>query len=390
MKMKKLVALATALVLSSAAMVGCGSNNATSDEKQNAQNSETIKIGGSFALTGDVAIYGVAANNGVKLAMKEYNEAGGILGKQIEYIVEDNKGQQVDAANAFKKLVDNDKVELFIGSDISSATETIANIAKEKKVPMITPTATKLSVTEIGENIFRACYIDPYQGQMLATLATEDLGAKTAAIMVNSESDYSVGIAEAFQEAFEAVGGKVAVKVNYAAQDKDFKPILMNVKNANPDIVVIPEYYSQVALIAAQAKEVGITAKLLGGDGWDGVTEQVSDPAVLENSYFVNHYSPEDDNELVKNFLEQYRKEYNEEPNAFAVLGYDAAKIMIEATKQAGSTDYDAVVNAMKATSLDGVTGHISFDENRNPIKSVAVIQIKEGKNTLYKKLEAK
>ncbi|MGL4343961.1 MAG: ABC transporter substrate-binding protein [Cellulosilyticaceae bacterium] len=382
MKKTKLLALLAATTMTAMSLVGCNGGST---------NSDTIKIGGSFALTGEVAQYGIAASNGAQLAIEEYNAAGGVLEKQIEFILEDNKGNQVEAANTFRKLVDNNKVVAFLGSDVSSTTETIANIAKETGTPMITPTGTKGVITSIAPNVFRACYIDPTQGELLAQFSADDLQAKTAAIMVNSESDYSTGIAESFEKSFTAAGGSVALTVNYSKSDIDFKPILANVKNANVDVIVVPDYYQTIALITAQAKEIGIDATFIGGDGWDGVTTQTANnPEVVEGSYFINHYSPQDENPLIQNFLTSYKAKYNEEPNAFAALGYDAARIMIEAIKSADSTDAAAITEALKNTSLECVTGNVSFDENRNPVKSVAVIQIKDGQNTLYKKLDPK
>lgn len=381
MKTRKLLAIALVAMMGTLSFVGCQKADASSD---------TIKIGGSFDLTGEAAQYGIATSNGVKLAIDEYNANGGVLGKQIEFILEDNKASQVDATNAFKKLVDNNKVIGFIGSDISSTTETIANLAAEKNIPMITPTGTKLGITPIGPNIFRACYVDPAQGELLAKFATEDLKAQTAAIMINSEQDYSTGIAEAFETAFTAAGGTVVEKVNYGKNDVDFKPILANIKNANADVVVIPDYYETIATLITQAREIGITSTCIGGDGWDGVTEKtVNNPEVVEGSYFVNHYTVEDDAVIVQDFISNYKATYDAEPNAFAALGYDAAKILIEAIKTCESTEADAITAAMQNTSLDCVTGHITFDENRNPVKSVSVIEIKEGQNTLYKKLDA-
>lgn len=379
MRTKKILAMGLALIVSSMSFVGC----------QKAEG-DTIKVGASFDLTGFAAQYGIAASNGAKLAIDEYNANGGVLDKQIQFILEDNKANQVDATNAFKKLVDNDKVVAFIGSDISGTTETIANLAAEKNIPMITPTGTKLGITSIGKNIFRACYVDPAQGELLAQFAKGDLQAKTAAVMVNSESDYSTGIAEAFKEVFEANGGTVVETVNYGENDVDFKPILANVKNANAEVIVIPDYYEKIANIATQAREIGITATLIGGDGWDGVVEKtVNNPKVVEGSYFVNHYTIEDDAAIVQDFIKNYKATYNEEPNAFAALGYDAARILIEAIKTSNSTEANAIVAAMQNTSLDCVTGHITFDENRNPVKSVSVIKIEQGQNKLYKKLEA-
>lgn len=381
MKTRKLLAIALVAMMGTLSFVGCQKADASSD---------IIKIGGSFDLTGEAAQYGIATSNGVKLAIDEYNANGGVLGKQIEFILEDNKASQVDATNAFKKLVDNNKVIGFIGSDISSTTETIANLAAEKNIPMITPTGTKLGITTIGPNIFRACYVDPAQGELLAKFATEDLKAQTAAIMLNSEQDYSTGIAEAFEAAFTAAGGTVVEKVNYGKNDVDFKPILANIKNANADVVVIPDYYETIATLITQAREIGITSTCIGGDGWDGVTEKtVNNPEVVEGSYFVNHYTVEDDAVIVQDFISNYKATYDAEPNAFAALGYDAAKILIEAIKTCESTEADAITAAMQNTSLDCVTGHITFDENRNPVKSVSVIEIKEGQNTLYKKLDA-
>lgn len=378
MKKKKLATLGMALVMGMMTFSGCAG-----------ETSDTIKIGASFDLTSFAAQYGIAASNGAKMAVEEYNADGGVLGKQIEFILEDNKASQVDATNAFKKLVDSKNVVAFIGSDISSTTQTIAGVAAERNIPMITPTGTTLEITEAGANVFRACFVDPDQGKLLAQFATGDLSAKTAAIMVNSESDYSTGIAEAFTETFEALGGTVVTTVNYGENDVDFKPILANVKNANPEIIIIPDYYEKIASIATQAREIGITSTLLGGDGWDGVTEKtVNNPEVVEGSYFINHYSPQDEDPMIQEFITNYTAKYNESPNAFAALGYDAARIMIEAIEAAGTTDADAVITQLQKTSLDCVTGHITFDENRNPVKTVSVIEIKDGQNTLFKKLD--
>lgn len=379
MKIRKLAALTAALTVATMSFAGCSKPS----------ESDTVKIGASFDVTGSYAQYGIAASNGAQLAIEEYNAKGGVLGKQIEWLLEDNKGSQVDATNAFKKLVDKDKIVAFIGSDVSSTTETIANIAQERNIPMITPTGTAASITQVGDRIFRACYIDPSQGEMLGQLASGELGAKTAVVMINNESDYSNGIAEAFTEVFTANGGTVVETVKYSATDADYKPILTNVKNANPDVVLIPDYYETIANIATQAREVGVDATFLGGDGWDGVTEKtVNNPEVVEGSYFINHYSPEDTSPVVQDFLKNYEAKYGEKPNAFAALGYDAAKIMIEAIAKAESTDAQAVVDALNATQVEGVTGNVTFDANRNPVKTVAVITIKDGQNKFYQKLD--
>ncbi|ONI37906.1 hypothetical protein AN639_01070 [Candidatus Epulonipiscium fishelsonii] len=370
------------LGLSVSVLTACGS----AQETEGSEKAETIKIGASFDLTGPYAQYGSFASNGAQMAIEE---AGIVDEKVLEYIVEDNKGTQIEAANTFKKLVDSKKIDVFIGADVSSNTETIANLAQEREIPMVTPTATKESITSIGDHIFRACYIDPTQGELLAQFSTGDLGATTAVVMVNSENAYSTGIAEAFITEFEAKGGKIVKQINYGAADVDFRPILGTIQGVDADVIVIPDYYETIGMIAPQIRELGIKSTLIGGDGWDGVTEQTkNNPEAVEGSYFVNHYTVQDDSELVQDFIANYTEKYGETPNAFAALGYDAARILIEAIDTADSTDNVAVTNALVTGSFEGVTGKITFDENRNPVKTVSVIQITNGENTLYKKLD--
>ena len=380
MKLNKIL---TITMVSLLVLLGCDSQN------QSESNSESIKIGASFALTGDVAIYGKAANNGVQLAVKEYNENGGVLGQQIEYIVEDNKGDEIEATNTFNKLVDKEKIVAFIGSDISSTSEAIAKLAAEINMPMITPTGTKIEITEAGTNVFRACYIDPYQGRIIADFAASELNGKTAAILMDNGDDYSEGIAKTFTEVFESHGGKVVNTESYTDQDKDFMPLLLNIKANNPDIILISDYYGPVSLIAQQIKEVGIDSTLVGPDGWDGVLGLVEhDPSVLEGAYFINHFSPDDEDPIVQSFLESYEDEYGEEPNAFAALGYDGAKIVLDSIIAAESTDSEAIIEKMQASVTEGATGTIKFGDDRNPVKSVAIIKIKDGQNTMFKKMQ--
>ena len=254
---------------------------------------------------------------------------------------------------------------------------------------MMAPTATKLSITTLGENIFRACYVDPYQGRVIANFIADDLKGKTAAIMMNNGDDYSIGIAEAFKETFEGNGGEVLNMESYTDQDRDFKPLLFNIQANDPDVILITDYYNTVSLIAQQIKEMDMDSILVGPDGWDGVTEQIKhDPSVLEGSFFINHYATDDPDPLVQTFVEDYRAEFEEEPNALSVLAYDGAKILFDAMISAGSTDYEEVIAQMQATNLQGVTGTITYGEDRNPVKSVTVIQIKDGKNTMFKKTE--
>ncbi len=378
-RLRKLMSLTLTGVLLAGALAGCGQKDSGSAD------SDVIKIGGIAPLTGNVAVYGVAASNGAKLAIEEINASGGILGKQIEYIEYDDKGDTTEAVNAYKKLVNNNKVNAIIGAVTSKPTLAITPLAAKEGIPMITPTATALDVTAAGTNIFRTCFIDPYQGEIMAKFALENLNASKAAVLYNTADDYSLGVAEAFKNYFEANGGTVVSYEGYGADEKDYKAILTNVKTQNPDVLFLPDYYNTVGLIAQQVKEVGINATLLGADGWDGVLTVA--PEAVEGGYFCNHYSTDDTAEEVQNFIKKYKETYNEDPVSFAALGYDTVKILAAAIEKAGTTDYDAVVKALAETNITSVTGTITYDENRNPVKDVAIIKIENGQNRLYTKV---
>lgn len=345
--------------------------------------SDVIKIGGLGPLTGPAAIYGVSSTNGAKLAFEEINANGGVLGKKLEFVLFDEKGDSTEAVTAYNKLVDNGVVAV-IGDITSKPTLAVAEVAAQDNMPMITPTGTQANITEAGPNVFRVCFTDPYQGTVLATFAKENLGAKTAAVVVNNSSDYSDGIAEAFIKKAQELGIQVVAKEGYSDGDKDFRPQLTKIASLNPDVLVVPDYYEQDSLIATQAREVGITATFIGPDGWDGVSKtlDVSSYGAIENAYFTNHYSIEDKSEKVQNFLKAYRDTYKEDPSAFSALSYDAAYMVKAAIEKAGSTDKQAVVDALKSLDYSGVTGHLTFDENNNPVKAVTIIKIVNGEYT--------
>lgn len=344
---------------------------------------ETIKIGGLAPLTGSLAIYGVTTTNGANLAIDEINKNGGILGKKVEYITLDTKGDSTEAVMAYNKLIDRG-VSAIIGEITSKPSLAVAEIAAQDNMPMITPTGTQVDITEAGPSIFRVCFTNPYQGKVLAVLAKERLNADTAAIMINNSSDYSDGIAKAFIEQADILGIKITAKEGYADGDKDFRAQLTKILPTNPDVLVVPDYYEQVALITTQAREVGIKATFVGPDGWDGVAKTLDASAygAVENSYFTNHYSLQDQSPKVQNFLKAYKEAYNEEPSAFSALSYDAAYMMKAAIEKAGTTDKQAVVDALKNLDYDGVTGHLTFDENNNPVKAVTVLKIVNGEYT--------
>lgn len=342
---------------------------------------ETIKIGGMAPLTGALAIYGVTTTNGAELAVKEINENGGILGKKIEYIMLDTKGDSTEAVMAYNKLVD-EKVAGIIGEITSKPTLAVAEVAVQDNMPLITPTGTQVDITEAGPNVFRVCFTNPYQGKVLAITSKERLGADTVAVMLNNSSDYSDGITKAFIEESEKLGMKVMGVEGYSDGDKDFRPQLTKLAAMNPDVVLIPEYYEQAALIATQAREVGVKSIFVGSDGWDGIAKTLdkSSYSAIENSYFTNHFSMEEQSEKIQNFLKDYRETYKEDPSAFSALGYDAIYMMKSAIEKAGTTDKQKVVDALKGIEYDGITGYLTFDDHNNPVKAVTVLKIENGK----------
>lgn len=362
-------------------ITACGGEKEATTKKTD--EAATIKIGGLGPLTGPLAIYGVTATNGSKLAFEEINKNGGILGKQVEFVLFDEKGDSTEAVTAYNRLVDEGVVAL-VGDITSKPSLAVAEIAAQDNMPMITPTGTQFNITEAGPNVFRVCFTDPYQGVILANLAKNNLKANTVAIMVNNSSDYSDGVTEAFIKEAERLGLKIVAKEGYAEGDKDFRAQLTKVAATNPDVLLVPDYYEQVALITTQAREVGVKSTFIGPDGWDGVAKALDSSAygAVENSYFTNHYSVEDTNGKVQNFLKAYREKYKDEPSAFSALSYDAAYLMKDAIEKAGSTDKDAIVKAMKESDFAGVTGHLRFDEKNNPVKAVTVLKVVNGNYT--------
>lgn len=377
--MKKALAIfmAVTVMLSFSA---CGSKEADTS-KGNETVGDTVLIGGLAPLTGEVAVYGTTTTNGANLAFEEINANGGILGgKKIEYKVMDEKGDSVEAINAFNKLVD-DGVVAVLGDVTSKPSIAVAEASAEIGLPVISATATHPDVTTYGENVFRVCFLDPFQGKTMSKFAADTVKAKKVAVMYNTSDDYSDGVAKAFKESAEQLGLEVTAFEGYGAADIDFKTQLTKIAQTKPDAILFPDYYAKVALIVEQARGVGITSTLLGADGWDGVaaTVDAGNKEVLENTYFCNHYSVQDTSERVQSFIKAYTDKYGEAPSAFAALGYDAAYVLANAIDKAGSTEKEAVVTAIAATEYDGVTGKMTFDAERNPIKSVSIIKIVNG-----------
>lgn len=378
MKKKLLVGL-LATVMSMSLLIGCGSSSS---------DNEIIKIGGIGPLTGSASTYGNSAKEGASLLIKEINDAGGINGKQIELIFEDDGATPDGAMQAFNKLVDKDGVSAILGGVTSGATLAIAKNSTERQIPMITPTGTEPSITnEGGEYMFRGCFIDSFQGEILAKYTTDNLNKKTAAVLYNAGSDYSIGIAKAYKETLEKNGGTVVEYLSYNDGDTDFKAQLTKIKGSNPDVIVLPDYYNVVGLIAKQARDISITSQLLGGDGWESEELASIGGDSVDGALYINHYYSGDTSPIVKNFVDSYKKEYNKEPDAFAALAYDSAKILVEAIKNANSTDGEAIKDELAKTEVESVTGKISFNEERSAIKGAVIIKLEGGNKVLADKI---
>lgn len=375
--MKKRILAALMALAMLGAFSGC-SNTGDGGSASGGSDSDTIRIGGLAPLTGDAASYGVAVNNAIQMAVEDINANGGIDGKQIEYIYYDEKGDTTEATNAYNKLVQDDKVVAIIGDVTTKPTLAVAQTSQQDNIPIITATATAAEVTLTGPNIFRACFTDPFQGELMASYASEKLGATKVAVLSDMADDYSSGIAEAFVAKAEELGMQVVADEKYQDGDVDFKSQLTNIKGQNPDVLFLPVYYEDLRLISAQAKEVGVTAQLCGADGWDSVLTDNFDSSVLNGGVFCSQYSTESTDERVQSFISAYKEKYEMDPNMFAVLAYDATNMMAQAISDAGSTDSQAIIDAMAALEYDGLTGHMTFDEDRNPKKSAVIVSIQD------------
>jgi branched-chain amino acid transport system substrate-binding protein len=347
----------------------------------------SITIGGIFPLSGSVAVYGVECKNGIDLAIEEINSAGGINGKQVTLLSEDDEGNPDKTVNAFKKLTTKDHVKIIIGSLTSGCTQAITTLSQASKIVQIAPAATAPAITDAGDYIFRACFIDPFQGTVGGKFATGDLGCKKAAILYDVGNDYSVGLTDNFEKSFTDAGGQIVAKESYSTGDKDFNAQLTKIKNASPDVVYLPDYYGTVALIAKQLRAQGINTPIVGADGWDGLTDNAGDEVL--NGFYSNHYASDSTNPAVQKFVKAFNTKYGKDPNSFAALGYDCVYMLRDAIVKAGSTDSASVKDALAATNGDYVTGHLTFNEKHNPVKSAVILELVKGDNgklkTVYK-----
>ena len=375
---KTLLSGVIASVMAITLLAGCGGNAGSGSSSSTG---DTIKIGAIGPLSGAASTYGISVKEGAQLLEKEVNAAGGINGKKISFIFEDDQADPNSSMQAFNKLVDSEKVSAILGPVTSGATLAVAPNATAKQIPLITPTATEPTITKVGgDYMFRGCFVDSFQGDVLGKYASETLKSKTAAVLYNSGSDYSKGIADSFKSKFEGAGGQVGEFLTYNDKDTDFKAQLTKIKSLNPDVVVLPDYYNVVGLIAKQARDMGITSQFLGGDGWESEELTKIGGKAVDGALYINHYYSGDQDAAVKTFVDSYKKEYNKEPDAFAALSYDTSKILVKAIEKAGKTDGAAIKDALAGMEMNSVTGNIKFGSDRSAIKSATIIKV-DGNN---------
>jgi len=341
-----------------------------------------IVIGMYGSLTGDGASFGQSSREATELAVDEVNTAGGILGgRKFKLLVEDDQSKPDEAASAVTKLITQDKAVAILGEVASRRSLAAAPIAQRYAVPMITPSSTNERVTEVGDYIFRVCFIDPFQGEVLAKFAVNDLKAKKAAVLKDIQQDYSVGLTDSITRSFAALGGQVLDPVSYSSGDGDFRAVLTQIRSQKPDVVFVTGYYPEAAIIARQARELGMNMPLLGGDGWVGDALQNGREA-LNNTYISNHYSGDNPDPVVQNFVTTYTARFKREPDAIAALAYDAVKVLADAMTRANSTDGPKVRDALAKTDVAGVTGRLKINAKRNMEKPAVIQEVtfKDGK----------
>ncbi|NLU36405.1 MAG: ABC transporter substrate-binding protein [Clostridiales bacterium] len=382
--MKRVVLLLTSVLVVLSLIVGCS---------KSADNSDTIKLGVNYELSGNVATYGRSSVEGIELAVKEINEAGGIDGKKIELVKYDNKSDVAEATTLTTKLITQDKVLAVMGPATSGAFKGTIPVAMQNKVPVVSGSATADDVTVdesgVKEYAFRICFNDSYQGTGMANYALNNLNKSKAVVIMDSSSDYGKGLAENFTKTFEAGGGTIVAQEAYVAGDTDFNSIITKIKGEDFDVIFIPGYYEEAGLIIKQAREQGIDVPILGADGFDSPElVNLAGADALNDVYFSNHYSSLDQDPVVQDFIKSFESEYGKQPDAFNALGYDLARFVVEGVKRAEKLDGESVKNALEAIEdFNGVTGNFSVDENHNPVKALIVIELKDGKQHASERL---
>jgi len=355
-----------------------------------AGNGDEIVVGEFASLTGQTATFGQSVHNGTMLAMDDINASGGVLGKKIKLITEDDQSKAEDATAAVQKLINRDRVVALLGEVASSRSRAGGPIAQQAKIPMISPASTNEEVTKIGDYVFRICFIDPFQGEAMAQFSMKTLHAKRAGILQDTKQDYSIGLATSFRETIRKNNGDIVSEQAYSSGDKDFRAALTSIRASNPEVIFVPGYYGEVSLIVRQARELGITCPLVGGDGWDSPELTKGAEKEFNNTYFSNHFSTEDPDPAVQGFIKKYKAKYQANPDAMGALGYDAANILADALKRAGGTDSKKLRDAIASTKdFAGVTGSITINAERNASKPLTILQIVEGKYHFAQRISA-
>lgn len=348
-------------------------------------NSNELVIGEFGSMTGPNATFGVSTHRGIELAFEEINAKGGIKGKKLKLVSLDDRGNPDEAAAVVSRLITQNNVLALLGEVASSNSLAAAPIAQKYKIPMISPSSTNPKVTSVGDYIFRVCFIDPFQGTVMAKFAKSQLKAAKVAVLRDVKSDYSVGLADYFNSKFKELGGQIVSDLSYVAGDTDFKAQLTQIRGNKPDAIFIPGYYTEVGLIARQVRQMGIKATLIGGDGWDSSKLYEIGKEAINGAFFSNHYTTESTEQTVKEFITSYQKKFNEVPDGLAALGYDAARILIGAIERVEGdiTSKSIRDEVAKTNSYRGVTGVITLNENRDAVKSAVVVKV-DGTNNRY------
>lgn len=368
--MKKSLSLA-ALAISAAALL------VASCTKKEAVNKDEIVLGHFASLTGETANFGQSTEKGLRLALDEYNAKGGFNGKPVRVVTYDDQSKPEEAQSTITKLITQDNVIGVIGEVASRLSLVAADVAMRNRTPMLSPSSTNPGVTQKGEYIFRICFIDPFQGEVMAKFARNQLKAKTAAVFRDVKQDYSVGLSNYFIKAFEAAGGKVVIDTSYQSGEFEFNAQLTEIKRKSPDVVFIPGYYNEVALIATQARKLGIKQPLLGGDGWESPDLFKIAGKAMDGTYYSTHYAPDTKETSAQDFIKNFKTKYNETPDAMAALGYDAFNVMMDALKRAKTVSREDLKSALAETKdYQGVTGKTTINSERNAVKSAVVLKL--------------
>lgn len=340
-----------------------------------------VVFGHYASMTGNTAHFGQDTDRAIRLEVDEVNAAGGVLGRKVKVVTLDTRGDSAEAANAVTRLIDVEKSVAILGEVASSLSLAGGRVAQRRKIPMISPSSTNPKVTEVGDYIFRVCFLDPFQGKVMARFARENLKLEKVAILKDVKNDYSIGLADAFRQAYTGMGGKIVAEQSYAQGDTDFSAQITAIKGTDAQAIFVPGYYAEVGAIARTAARLELKVPLLGGDGWDAPDLFKIGGDALNGSYFSNHFAPDAATPKAQKFVTDFKAKYGMEPTGLGALGYDAAGVLVDAIKRAGSFEPDKIRDALaKTKDFDGVTGNITIDAHRDAEKSAVVLKIDGGK----------